>query len=289
MELQVRPLTESFGVEISGLEPSVPLAPDVLAQIKALFDTKSLLVFRDVEIDREFQYYLSYELVGRTPPQQDPTNNPKRESRVSNKEENGIAPVGRLLWHSDMMWSDEACELLSLYGVEVGQPAPPTLFISAVSGWRTLPAELRSKVEGRTAKHVHDVSYERSGGDNDVLTARFDDGDCARFPIGRAHPRTGQTLLYVCEQMTSEIEDLPKAESDAVLEALFTHLYAPENVLEHEWREKDLVIWDNLALQHSRPNVKADGPPRTLRKTFAPMPTFLKTRTPKFATAGTMD
>jgi alpha-ketoglutarate-dependent taurine dioxygenase len=30
------------------------------------------------------------------------------------------------------------------------------------------------------------------------------------------------------------------------------------------------VIWDNLAVQHARSSVRADGPARTLRKVFSP-------------------
>jgi taurine dioxygenase len=285
-ELTVRELAPTFGVEISGVEPKIPLDDDTLRQLKSLFDEKKMLVFRDIQVDRAFQYYLSYALIGRTPPAQDPTNNPKRESLVSNKTENGIAPFGRLLWHSDMMWCEDACELLSLYGLDVGQPSPPTMFVNAAAAWKTLPAELRANVESRMAEHVHDVSYERSGGDANVLTAKFDDEDCTRLPVARRHPRTGETLLYVCQQMTSAIADMPKAESEELLEALFQHLYAPENIFAHNWRENDLVIWDNLALQHARPNVLAEGPPRTLRKTFAPMPPSLMTRTPQFANAG---
>lgn len=285
-ELLVRDLTPTFGAEITGLDPKIPLEGETLQRLRDLFDEKGLLVFRDLHIDRAFQYYLSYALIGRQPPAQDPTNNPKRESLVSNKEENGIAPFGRLLWHTDMMWCEDACELLSLYGLDVGQPSPPTLFVSAAEAWKTLPADLRARVEGRIAEHVHDVSYERSGGDANVLTAKFDDEDCTRLPIAHRHPRTGQTLLFVCQQMTSGIADMPKAESEELLEAVFQHLYAPQNVFEHHWRQYDLAIWDNLALQHARPNVQAEGPTRTLRKTFAPMPESLKTRLPQFANAG---
>jgi taurine dioxygenase len=287
-ELHVRELTPTFGTEITGLEPNIPLAPDTLAQLRTLFDERGLLVFKDVQVDRAFQYYLSYAIIGREQPQQDPSNNPKRESLVSNKTENAIAPFGRLLWHSDMMWCVDACELISLYGLEVEQPASPTLFISAAEAWKTLPDDLRKRIEGRVAEHVHDISYERSGGDANVLTAKFDDGDHNDLPVAYQHPRTGQTLLYVCQQMTAAIAGLPKAESEELLEALFDHLYAPQNVIEHHWQENDLVMWDNLALQHARPNVVAEGAARTLRKTFAPMPESLKTRIPQFAKAGAM-
>jgi taurine dioxygenase len=286
--LVVRDLTRAFGAEISGLEPKIPLDGATLQELRKLFNEKSLLVFRDIQVDQPFQYYLSYAIIGREPPVQGPSTNPKRESVVSNKVENAIAPVGRLLWHSDMMWCEDACELLSLYGLEIGQPAPPTMFISAAQAWKTLPANLRARVEHRFAEHVHDMSYERSGGDADVLTAQFDDNECVRLPIAHHHPRTGETLLYVCQQMTNAIADLPKSESDELLESLFQHLYAQEKIFAHEWRKNDLVMWDNLALQHARANVKSDGPPRTLRKTFAPMPESLKTRLPQFARAGAM-
>jgi alpha-ketoglutarate-dependent taurine dioxygenase len=61
-------------------------------------------------------------------------------------------------------------------------------------------------------------------------------------------------------------------ESEELLEALFMHLYSSPHHWDHEWRLHDLVVWDNLAIQHSRPNVPAGGPARTFRKVAAPMP-----------------
>jgi alpha-ketoglutarate-dependent taurine dioxygenase len=59
-------------------------------------------------------------------------------------------------------------------------------------------------------------------------------------------------------------------EGEALLAELFEHLYAPANLLEHRWRNGDLVLWDNLAVQHARANVQSDGPSRTLQKVFSP-------------------
>jgi len=82
------------------------------------------------------------------------------------------------------------------------------------------------------------------------------------------HPRaTGRENAYI----NGLLMGLPKEENEALLEELFAHLYAPENILEHQWRTGDLVIWDNMAAQHARGTVSLDGPPRTLRKVFGPM------------------
>ena len=45
-----------------------------------------------------------------------------------------------------------------------------------------------------------------------------------------------------------------------------------ELVWEHDWQPGDLVLWDNMAMQHARPDVDKDGPVRTLRKVIAPKP-----------------
>jgi alpha-ketoglutarate-dependent taurine dioxygenase len=72
--------------------------------------------------------------------------------------------------------------------------------------------------------------------------------------------------------MTYGIDGVSPEESEEILEALFKHSYAHGKELAHNWRQGDLVMWDNLALQHARPNVEAKGPARTLRKTIAPRP-----------------
>jgi len=77
-------------------------------------------------------------------------------------------------------------------------------------------------------------------------------------------------MLYVCELQTREIVELPRAESDALLDALYEHLYQPAHVYEHQWRKHDLVLWDNQGAQHGRPHVRDSGPARTLRKIHAP-------------------
>ena len=69
------------------------------------------------------------------------------------------------------------------------------------------------------------------------------------------HRTTGEPILAVWEQQTDALLPLEPEESDALLERLFEHLYRPEHQYVHEWAPNDLVLWDNHALQHSRPAV----------------------------------
>jgi alpha-ketoglutarate-dependent taurine dioxygenase len=287
--LTQKPLTPSFGSEISGLEPQVPLDADTIAQLRSVFDERGLILFRNIGADIKFQTYLSQLLIGKDVPDPDALQlNDK--FMISNKEPEAAAPYGRLLYHSDQMWSpSDRCDLISLYGKEVGQPATPTMFVSAVDGWKTLPADLKAKIEGHSAIQHYDVDTyrKRAAGDMDVLISTYQTGeDFVTTPIGFTHPRTGETILYVCQQTTQRITGMTIEESDTILNSLFDHLYAPTKELAHHWQQGDLVIWDNLAVQHARPNVVTAGPARTLRKTMAPMPER-KIEGPKYANAAT--
>ena len=273
--ITAKDLTPAFGSEVSGLEPRIPLDSETIGTLRKLFDERGLLVFRNTPIDIKFQTYLSELLIGNDVPDPDALSlNDK--FMISNREPKGAAPYGRLLYHSDQMWSaKDRVDLISLFGKEVGQPATPTMFVSAVDAWETLPAQLRKQVAERSAIQHYDseVYRKRAAGDTDVLVSTYDTGeDFVTTPIAFKHPRTGKTILYVCQQTTQRIADMPADESDALLDALFEHLYAKRSELALDWHEGDLAVWDNLALQHARPNVVLEGPARTLRKTIAPFP-----------------
>ncbi len=91
------------------------------------------------------------------------------------------------------------------------------------------------------------------------------------WPVVRNHPRTGQSLLYVCQANTQRVVGFDDEASEDLIEQLFEYLYASDNVLKHEWHNGDLVIWDNYSVHHARPDVDSEGPARTLRKVALPI------------------
>jgi alpha-ketoglutarate-dependent taurine dioxygenase len=282
MQFELRDLTPTFGSEVVGFEP-VELDADARAALRRAFDERGLLVFRGLDIDRAYQTLLADALIayGR-PADADLHDN----YVVSNKEPGGYAPYGRLQFHSDMMWAPEPFQVLSLYGLEVELPSVPTAFVSTTSAWDTLPADLRTRVEGL---HVVNVTGQQRRGadDDDLLDSIREHEQSITTPIGHRHPRTGRTLLYVSQMNTREIVELPHDESEEVIEALFAHLYDPAHVFDHEWRQGDLVAWDNLAVQHARKTVQMEGPVRTLRKVISPIPSLAGiAETPRFSKVG---
>jgi taurine dioxygenase len=294
MTLTITDITPAFGARVDGLErvmeSGAPLSAADEQLLQRVFDERSLLVFaHQTELDTAYQRYLAGIVIGQRDaaadgPSDDTDRGVERPPQlVSNKREGGSAPYGVLLFHSDMMWAETPFQVLTLYGLEIEQPAVPTVFTSAAAVWDALPDELRARVEGLHA--IHQTGQQRRGavGADELLQPIRERVQESTKPVAYQHPRTGRTLLYVSQMMTREIEELPAEESEALLDELFSHLYASDNVWEHRWEPGDLVMWDNLAIQHARANVSVDGPARTLRKVIAPRSVLANLEAPKFS------
>lgn len=270
-QVHVGDLSPFLGAEIDGFDPNAEIEEATWRVLSDTFYDRGVLVFRDIDLSTTMQHRIVETIYagGRDTVPDEPVAS--KVSYVSNTAPDGGAPYGRLLFHSDMMWSELAWQIPSLYAVEAEQPSVPTVFTSTTYAWETLPEELRTRVEGLHARHESgqqgrgDTAYEE-----ELLQPQWTQQRSIVTPVATRHPHTDRSMLYVCEQQTREIIELARKDSDELLDALFAHLYNPDRLLEHRWRAGDLVVWDNQAVQHGRPFVVAEGPARTLRKVHAP-------------------
>jgi taurine dioxygenase len=276
---QILNLNKGFGAEVVGLDPTKPIDGETRQALRKAFDERGALLFRGLNIDFAWQDSLCRMLIRDDGPGATET---RKENHVSNKEEDGLAPSGRLMFHADMMWHEEPFQVLSLYAITTEPGSATTSLTSTAHAWQTLPDDLRKQIEGRHARHQTGQVYSR-GGDDLLMPQRSEEKSTIK-PVPAIHPRTGQPLLYVSQQMTHNVVELPDEESETLLLKIFDHLYAPDVVYEHEWRNGDLLVFDNITMQHARGNVERDGPTRTLRKVIAPIPN-IKAEAPRYAKA----
>jgi taurine dioxygenase len=175
---------------------------------------------------------------------------------VSNVRTGGTLGADRATWHSDFTFFPAPYEAISLYGIDIPTGGTQTSFVNAILAARTLPAELRARLAGVQGRAV--LAFD-SGTLSDGVRYRLGRCDDAAIyqlrPVLWPHRDTGMPILAVWEQQTDALLPLEPEDSDALLERLFEHLYRPEHQYVHEWAPDDLVLWDNHALQHSRPAV----------------------------------
>jgi taurine dioxygenase len=188
-------------------------------------------------------------------------------SLVSNVAPGGALGSDAASWHSDYTFYPAPYEYISLYALELPESGTQTRFVDSVAAARTLPAPLRASLAGLQSRAVADLSPRSPGQAGIVYLDGRRDGVNPHFlrPVLWPHPATGEEVLAVWHQQTDAILPLPQEDSVALLDKLFAHLYQPASQYVHQWALHDLVIWDNHALQHSRPDV-GTVQARTLRR-----------------------
>ncbi|HEY6993277.1 MAG TPA: TauD/TfdA family dioxygenase [Xanthobacteraceae bacterium] len=74
----------------------------------------------------------------------------------------------------------------------------------------------------------------------------------AVHPLVCTHPDTGRRMLYLGRRRNAYLLSLELAQSEALLDELWSFVDRPESAWEHAWRVGDLVLWDNRCTMHRR-------------------------------------
>ena len=175
---------------------------------------------------------------------------------VSNVIENG-EPIGSLgageaVWHTDMSYIPDPPKASMLYALEVPPEGGDTGFVNMYAAYQSLPVALKRRIEGLQLKH--DGTY-NSGGYVRQGVAALDDpvnSVGAVHPLVCTHPESGRRALYLGRRRNAYIVGLPLAESEALLDELWSYASRDELTWYNKWRVGDLVLWDNRCTMHRR-------------------------------------
>lgn len=187
---------------------------------------------------------------------------PREIMIVSNVVEDG-RPIGHLgnkeaYWHTDMCYTDSPPIASILYAREVPAEGGDTSFMDMNAVYRRLPAHLKELVGRSTIKH--DRSYTAVGD----LRHGYDPVTCVRqspgavHPMVKVHPVTGSKSLYLGRRRCAYVTDLTVADSEALLDELWSYTTDADLTYRHKWSVGDLLVWDNRRLMHRREAFGAD-------------------------------
>ena len=262
------------GAEIAGVDLSQPLDEGTFAAIAEAFFEHQVVVFRDQQLTPAQQIAFTRRFG-------ELEQHVRKEHRlagypeiliVSNVlDERGVAigvqDAGRF-WHSDLSYKQVPSLLSALYALEVpakdGVVLGSTSFASTTAAYDALAEGEKRRLQGLRnvhsyrfyrARNVQAQKEEQARGARAVQEhapseAQLASVPDAEAPIVRTHPVTRRRSLFINEAHTSRIVGLPEAEGAALLAQLCAHLVKPEFRYEHQWRAGDLLMWDNVAVQH---------------------------------------
>jgi taurine dioxygenase len=164
----------------------------------------------------------------------------------------GSLGAGEAVWHTDMSYLPDPPMASMLYALEIPPTGGNTGFINMYAVYEALPADLKRRVEKLRVKH--DGTY-NSGGYVRQGVAPSDDPRQAPgvfHPLVCTHPETDRRLLYLGRRRNAYIEHFELAESEALLDTLWSYTERAEFTWHTVWKIGDLVLWDNRCTMHRR-------------------------------------
>ena len=259
MAIDVRPLSSILGAEILGID-AADLSDDEFAIIHKAHLDHGVIVLRDQHLnpdqhiafscrfgDLDYQVLDQYSLPGH------------REILVlSNKVKDGkplgLSDGGRR-WHTDMSYNEIPPLGSLLYGLDVPPEGGDTKFANMYAAYEALSSSMKERIDGLRAIHDYVRHYAKADQKSGGKRAKLTDDQLATLkpathPIVRTHPETGRKALYIDEGHTIGIVGMEDAEAKSLLRDLYEHSISPEFIYTHEWRQFDLVFWDNRCLLH---------------------------------------
>jgi taurine dioxygenase len=260
--LSVTPLSPALGAEISGVDLNQPLKPDDVTAIKAAWNEHLVLVFRDQTISQEDQlaFAANFGELGnrRKPPPQlknraeGVLQDHEKILLVTNIKVDGEAigafGDGEFWFHIDSGYTPRPYKYTFLYALELPSSGGDTLFSNMYKAYDAVPDDLKQKLRGKRALHIHEYNRNRQASHQRDLSGV----PHCYHPVFITHPDTGRTSLFVDRLMTTRIEGFSDEESSAILEQLYEIGEQPRFVYEHVWRPGDFLMWDNRCTIHAR-------------------------------------
>jgi taurine dioxygenase len=254
----VVPLTQHIGAEIRGLDLREKPDEETTRAIYQAWLDHLVIVFPGQKLSQEDLIRVTGYFGELSELSRPPKYFPKGYSSllpgimlISNIRENGepigALPDGEMMFHHDMIHAEIPSKATLLYSVEIPSTGGNTLFASGYAAYETLDPAIRDRLEGRKAMHHYNYGSTQRGDSRG--TEAF--AECSH-PVFRTHEDTARKAVYVNRLMTTGVVDMPAAQSEPLLNAVFDHSEKRDFVYEHVWRVGDLLLWDNRCSSHAR-------------------------------------
>ena len=265
MALTINQIHPVFVGEISGVDLTKPLSRDEAAAIEEGMNRYGVLVFRDQNITDEQQIAFTKNF-GDLEVKAKPGNIRKAsESRLgagigdlSNLTKDGkiieaddrqwFFKLGDRLWHSDSSYAVIPAKFSALSARAIPSWGGNTDFADMRAAYDALDDRTKGEVEDLICEHS--LIYSRAAvGFTDLTPEEIANFKPVLQRLVRTHQATGRKSLFLSSHAGAIVGwTIPEARS--YLRELTEHATQREFVYSHQWRQYDLVMWDNRATMH---------------------------------------
>lgn len=258
--IQTKPLTPNFGVEVSGMNLSDVSAGQNFAELRALFEEHSALLFRSQHINNAEHMALA-QLFGPIEDRKADERKPGEKfevPEVSNVQKDGSTSgemdlhtlnlKSNFLWHSDSTFLPTPALTNILIGRVVTSEGGATELASTRAAWAAMPEALKAKIRGRGIWHRYSHSRRKISPELAELPM-FNKWPDQHWNAVWPNPVNGREALYIASH-AFKVDGYDETESQALLDELMAFCTQPEFTYSHQWAVGDVLIWDQRAVLH---------------------------------------
>ena len=260
MSIRITQTGAALGARIEGVDLTRPLDDATFEAVRRAFYEHEVVYFRGAALSDEdhIRFAARFGELRKLKLDQLHAQHPEIFV-VSNIKEDGKY-IGSydagLFWHTDGAYLANPHAISALYAHEVpvqdGRVLGDTAFASMSAAYNALPESMKKRLDGLQALQsiIHRHQKTLNSGLKKEYNAAVKADPEAVHPVVRVHPINKRKCLYVSEGYTVKILGLPEDESKDLIAELVSHCTKPEFQYVHNWRQHDLVMWDDCSTQH---------------------------------------
>ena len=258
MTVEIRPLSDALGAEVTGTDLSPPLDAGEVDEIRSAFLEYHLLCLRCAPLSAQAFYDLASYFgepdteVTRKHWVEGVPEVSRLDSSYRKSEDKPADPKlnRRSGWHTDHSFKAFPAKATLLHALEIPSSGGHTRFCNTRKAYEDLPDATKRRLDGLSAVHAYDTVRAPARAVKRTAEEIADTPDVVH-PLVRTHDETGKKALFFNSNRTDSVVGLERAESDALLDEIHAHMTQPQYRYDHEWHPGDILLWDNRCLIHS--------------------------------------
>jgi taurine dioxygenase len=258
MSIAIVNLTGHTGAEVRGIDLRLAVDAETRLRLNQAFVDRGVLVIRDQALSPH-QMLDAVRLFGDVFPQHNTRFALPECPEIHFISNQDTFPDGRRYipgegWHTDHSNDARPPKATVLHAVNLPSTGGDTQFANMIAAYEALPDPLRRRLSGLSAIHVYQSSHSARQLMALPSAAKERVPNAVLHPVIRTHPETGRRSIYINPIRIEGILGLDHKEALPLLDQLLEHATAPRFQYRHEWKQGDLVMWDDRSLLH-----KANG------------------------------
>jgi taurine dioxygenase len=256
--ITVNKIAGSLGAEVIGVDPSLDVSDEVIAEIRAALLDNLVIAIRGLKInpDQQLAFARRWGDIHLHPFMQGMEGYPEILAII--KRPTDTKNFGGS-WHTDQMFAPNPAMGTMLHAKEVPSAGGDTIFTNQYLAYESLSDGMKAVADRLHTVCVGDNFKSADGASRKVRYARQmadmkvkDPGNVQTtsvHPLVRTHPETGRKALYIGGHV-QHFDGMTDEESQPLIDFFMRHSIRPEFTCRVRWETGTLTFWDNRCTQH---------------------------------------